>query len=64
MVSVDSQTLPSTTQLQTRLEIWEEEALGGGGGGGGRLLGHHRRVTNKDWIWRGCVWWHLGLVVR
>lgn len=35
MVSVDSQTLPSTTQLQTRLEIWEEEALGGGGGVGG-----------------------------
>lgn len=32
-MSVDSQTLPSTTQLQTRLEIWEEEALRG-------LLGH------------------------
>ena len=31
-MSVDSQTLPSTTQLQTRLEIWEEEAWGGGGG--------------------------------
>lgn len=30
VVSVDSQTLPSTTQLQTLLEIWEEEALGGG----------------------------------
>lgn len=27
-VSVDSQTLSSTTQLQARLEIWEEEALG------------------------------------
>lgn len=53
MESVDSQTLPSTTQLQTRLEIWEEEALGG-------LPGHHCRVTNKGEIWRGCVWWHLG----
>lgn len=31
---VDSQTLASATQLQARLEIWEEEALGG-------LLGHH-----------------------
>jgi hypothetical protein len=29
---VGSQTLPSTTQLQTRLEIWEEEAFFLGGG--------------------------------
>lgn len=29
VVIVDSQTLPSTTQLQTRLEIWEEKAFGG-----------------------------------
>lgn len=28
-MSVDSQTLCSTTQLQTRLEIWEEEPFGG-----------------------------------
>lgn len=37
-MSVDSQTLPSATQLQTRLEIWEEEALGGSAGSS--LKGH------------------------
>ena len=47
--------LPSTTQLQTRLEIWEVEVLGRGGEG---LL----RLYRKGWIWRGYGRWHLGLV--
>lgn len=59
--------LPSTTQLQTRLEIWEVEVWGQVGGGGVCCVFTERVGFGEDmaggtwgWSWEVLACWRLG----